>query len=67
MVDVHLLHHNFDFVPGKNFVQKKSPRLLLREAVPRADNKPSPVQGRHLCRNRIPKHFQAPSGAAYSV
>jgi isoleucyl-tRNA synthetase len=29
--------HNFDFAPGKNFVQKKSHRLLLREAVQRAD------------------------------
>jgi hypothetical protein len=37
--------HNFDFAPGKNFVQKKSHRLLLREAVQRADNKPSPVRG----------------------
>jgi len=25
--------HNFDFAPGKNFVQKKSRRLRLREAV----------------------------------
>jgi hypothetical protein len=37
--------HNFDFAPGKIFVQKKSHRLLLREAVQRADNKPSPVRG----------------------
>ena len=28
--------HNFDFAPGKNFVQKKSPRLRLREVVQRA-------------------------------
>jgi hypothetical protein len=26
-----------------------------------------PRQGRHICRNRIPKNFQAPSGAAYSA
>src|ERR1035437_4786131 len=43
--------HNFDFAPGKDFVQKKSHRLLLRKAVQRAENKPSPVQGRHICRN----------------
>jgi hypothetical protein len=30
--------HNFDFAPGKDFVQKKSQRLLLREAVQRAGN-----------------------------
>jgi hypothetical protein len=43
--------HTFDFAPGKYFVQKKSHRLRLREAVQRAGNKPSPVQGRHICRN----------------
>jgi hypothetical protein len=34
---VFLSFHNFDFAPGKNFVQKKSHRLLLREAVQRTD------------------------------
>jgi hypothetical protein len=28
--------HNFDFAPGKDFVQKKPPRWRLREAVQRA-------------------------------
>jgi hypothetical protein len=32
-----LSFHNFDFAPGKKFVQKKSPRLLLREAEQRAE------------------------------
>jgi hypothetical protein len=33
--------HIFDFAPGKTFVQKKSPRLLLREAAQRASHSKS--------------------------
>jgi len=29
--------HTFDFAPAKDFVEKKSRRLLLREAVQRAE------------------------------
>jgi hypothetical protein len=47
------------FAPGKNFVQKKSPWRRRREAVRRDENQPSPVQGRHLCRNRILKTFSS--------
>jgi len=31
-LDWSFMIYNFDFAPGKNFVQKKSHRLLLREA-----------------------------------
>jgi hypothetical protein len=33
--------HNFEFAPVKNFVEKKSHRLLLREAVQQA-GQPAP-------------------------
>lgn len=46
---------NFDFAPAKNFVEKKSHRLLLREAVQRAENNSKPRQGRSICRI-IPKY-----------
>ena len=41
------LFHTFEFALAKNFVEKKSRRLLLREAVQRAEAQPRP--GRHLC------------------
>jgi hypothetical protein len=41
--------HNFDFAPGKNFVQKKSHRLLLHEAVQRAETKSAPLAAKEIC------------------
>jgi hypothetical protein len=39
--------HNFDFAPVKNFIKKKSHRLLLREAVQRA-GQPAPSGATYL-------------------
>src|ERR1039457_4187065 len=53
---------NFRDAPGKNFVQKKSHRLLLREAVQRADKSIKPRQSERNLLQRPSSPRPSPPG-----
>jgi hypothetical protein len=56
------LSDDFEFAPAKNFVEKKSHRLLLREAVPRAGQRVHPLPRRP----KAPEDWRTPRRSAFA-